>query len=134
MSEARSSSPLPSATVRTMNPPAGGLQALDDVAEALPLLVVLDPARDADMARLRHVDDGAAGNGHEGRDAGPLGAERLLRDLDEDLLTAPQQLLDRRSGRVQTRLGLRLLDVEVDGVVFLFGRGVSALVLPPMAV
>ena len=87
-SEASSSSPLPSATVRTMNPPGRRAQALDDVAEALALVVVVDAARDADVAGLRHVDDVAAGNRDEGRDARALGPERLLGDLDEDLLAA----------------------------------------------
>ena len=110
----------------------GRAQALDDVAEALSLLVVVDAARDADMAGLRHVDDGATGNRHEGRDARALGPERLLGDLDEDLLTAPQQLLDRRSGRVHARLGLRLPDVQIDGILLLVGLGVSALLLPAL--
>jgi hypothetical protein len=109
----------------------GRAQALDDVAEALSLLVVVDAARETDMAGLRHVDDGAAGNRREGRDARPLGPERLLGDLDEDLLTAPQQLLDRWSGRVHPRLGLRLPDVEIDGILLLLvGLELSALLLP----
>ncbi len=60
MSAASSSSPLPSATVRTMNPPVGGGQPLDDAAEPVALGVVVDAARHADVARLGHVDDVAA--------------------------------------------------------------------------
>src|SRR6266508_4686529 len=53
-------------------PTARGAEALHDPAQALPLLILADPARDPDVARLRHVDDGAAGQRDEGGDAGAL--------------------------------------------------------------
>ena len=67
MSAASSSSPLPSATVRTMNPPGGGRRPLTMPREAVALVVVVDAARHADVARLRHVDDVAAGDARRTR-------------------------------------------------------------------
>src|SRR2546426_10214418 len=80
--------------------------------EPVPLALVADPARDADMAGRGHVHQVAAGQGDEGGDARALRAERFLGHLHEDRLALPQHVLDR--GR---RLPpcLELLDVDVRG-------------------
>ena len=90
-------------------------ELLDDGAEAVALGVVVDAARHADVAGLRHVDDVAARDGHEGGDARALGAERLLGDLDQDLLALAQHLLDGRdrlARRGGSALGLRLASLS----------------------
>ena len=101
--------------------------SLDDGAEPIPLGVVVDPARDADVARLGHQNDVAARDGHERGHPRPLGAERLLRDLHQDLLALAQHLLDgrdrlppRRGLDVAFRLALALVHV---GGLLLRGRG-----------
>ena len=64
-------SPLPSATVRTMNPPGGGGRPLTrPPAGGRARASSLDAARDADVPGLRHVDDVAAGDGDERGDRG----------------------------------------------------------------
>src|SRR5262249_60695123 len=87
-------------------------QALDDLAQPLALLLVLDAARHADVPGLGHVDDRPPGNRDERGDAGPLGAEGLLRDLDEDLLPPAQELLDRRHPGMGPGLRLDVAGVE----------------------
>ena len=74
------------------------------------------------MTRLRHVDDVAAGNRDERRDAGALGAQRLLGDLDQDFLVPAQHLLDGTGG-----LALGLLAVLALGAL---GVGVGVVVGP----
>src|SRR5215831_68140 len=87
-------------------------------AQPLALPVVADAPRDADVARLGHVDEVAARERDERRDAGALGPERFLRDLHQHRLVLVEQILDRR--RLAPRL--ELLDVEVDvGVAVLAG-------------
>src|SRR4029450_7536709 len=71
-----------------------GLLGLDDLAQTLALGGVLDGPRDADVLRARHEDEIAAGEGQVGGDARALGAHRLLRHLDENLLALLEALLD----------------------------------------
>ena len=71
-------------------------QPAHDLAQSFPLLTVLDAARDADMVDPGHHDEIAAGDADIGRDPRALGADRLLGDLDEDLLAFLQQVLDLR--------------------------------------
>src|SRR5207249_8308196 len=78
-------------------------------AEPIALALVTDPARDADVAGLGHVDEVAARQGDEGGDARALRAERLLGHLHENLLALPQHVLDR--GRRRPRP--EILDVDV---------------------
>src|SRR5207244_13183357 len=84
-------------------------EGADRGAEPIARVVVTDPARDADVAGLGHVDEVAARQGDEGGDARALRAERLLGHLHENLLALPQHVLDR--GRRRPRP--EILDVDV---------------------
>ena len=66
----------------------------DDAAQAGALVAGLDLAGDADVIDRRHEDQEAARHRDVGREAGALGAERLLDDLDEDFLPFFEQVLD----------------------------------------
>ena len=68
----------------------------DDAAQAAALLARLDLARDADVIDRRHEHQEPARHRHVRGQARALGAERLLDDLDEDLLAFLQQLFDLR--------------------------------------
>src|SRR2546428_588022 len=74
------------------------VQGADDAAQALALVLVVDATRDADVVRLRHVDEIASGQGDERRDTGSLGPQRLLGDLNQHLLPFAQDVLDGRRG------------------------------------
>ena len=68
---------------------------VDQVAQpAALLLVLLDPARDADVIHGGHEDQMPAGQGDVRGDPGPLGADRILDDLHDDLLAFLQKVLD----------------------------------------
>ena len=75
---------------------AGALRAhaVHQLAQAAPLAVALDAARDADVVDGGHEDQVAAGDGDVAGDAGPLGADGVLGDLDDDLLPFLEQVLD----------------------------------------
>ena len=122
MSAASSSSPLPSATVLTMKPPVAGRSRLDDAAQPLALRLVVDAPGHADVARLGHVDDVAPGNGDEGGDAGALEPERLLGDLDQDLLPLRSISSMGACTRATRAVRLALAEVHVGGVVLLARR------------
>ena len=81
----------------------GGQNALHLLAKPLAFGALADLAADADAARERHVDEEAAGERDLRGDARALRGDRLLGDLDEDLLPALQHILDRaapsRDGR-----------------------------------
>src|SRR5262249_4481664 len=66
---------------------------VDQLAQARPL-VVGQSLGDADASALRHVDEVAAGDGELHREPGPLGLQRVLDDLDDDLLAGLDQLVD----------------------------------------
>ena len=102
-------------------PAAGRAEAPDELAQAVALVRVVDPPGDAEVAHLGHVDEIAARQADEGRDPGPLGAERFLGDLDEDLLALAEDVLDRRD-HAPLALGRRLR--ALPGL--LAGRGVLA--------
>ena len=57
----------------------------DDVFQAAAFLVVVDFARDAARAIVRHQDQVAAGDADVGGNAGPFGADGAFDDLDDDL-------------------------------------------------
>ena len=78
----------------------------DDAAQAAALLARLDLARDADVIDRRHEHQEAARHRHVRGEARALGAERLLDDLDEDLLAFLEQVFDLRLGLVGPRLAL----------------------------
>src|SRR5918998_940634 len=69
---------------------------LDELAQALALLVALDLARDADVLDGRHVDEVAARQRDVRGDARALGGDGLLGDLDDDLLTLAQKVCNHR--------------------------------------
>src|SRR6267142_1369051 len=74
---------------------AVGLAELaDDAAQPAPLLARLDLARHADVVHRRHEHEKPARHRHVRGEARALRAERLLHDLDDDLLAFLQQLLD----------------------------------------
>jgi hypothetical protein len=83
--------------------------------QAVALALVADTPGDADVTRLRHVHDVAAGQRDERGDPCALGAERLLRDLHEDVLAPRQHVLD-GAGRLAARRLAALVHVDV-GVV-----------------
>src|SRR6185436_8012866 len=66
----------------------------DDAAQPRPLFARLDLARHADVIDGRHEDQEPPRHRHVRGEPGALGAERLLHDLDDDLLAFPQQLFD----------------------------------------
>ncbi len=72
---------------------------LQDALQPQALLVAGDLARDAGVLERRHVDHVAARQRDVGSDARALGSERLLGDLDNDLLAFLQQFGDGRQGR-----------------------------------
>jgi hypothetical protein len=66
---------------------------LDQLAQPLALLV-RQPLRDADAAALGHVDEIAPGDRELHREPRALRLQRVLDDLDDDLLTGLDQLVD----------------------------------------
>ena len=106
-----SSAVAPSAAVRTMMPWPGGAHVVEDLAEALALVVgqaLGDPVGRA----VRHQHHEPAGQRHLLGEPGALGADRVLGDLAEHGLAGTEQLLD--AGRCRGRV---LLAVDVVGVV-----------------
>src|SRR4051795_3149724 len=69
-------------------------ELLDDAAEAGAFFARFDLARDADVIDRRHEHEEAPRHGDVRREPRPLGAERLLDDLDEDFLSLFQQVFD----------------------------------------
>src|SRR6185369_1858280 len=68
----------------------------DDAAQAAALLARLDLAGHADVVHRRHEDQEASRHGDVGGEPRALRAERLLHDLDDDLLALGEQVLDLR--------------------------------------
>src|SRR5581483_1816846 len=120
------------------SPTARRAERLHQPAKAVALAGVADAPRDPDVVDLRHVDQVPTRQADEGRDPSPLGAERLLRDLDQDLLSLAEHVLDGGDlaplalGRRLRPLGAvagGLLGVELDvGLLLLLGEH-QALVL-----
>ena len=95
MSAAISSSVRPSAAVRVMNPPTGpGRRALQNALQPQALFVAGDLARHAHVLERGHVDHVASRQGDVRSDARALLAQRLLGDLNDDLLAFLQQVGD----------------------------------------
>ena len=99
-----------------------GMVGLEDALQAQALFVAGDLARDAHVLHRRHVDHVAAGQGDVRRDARALLAERLLGDLDDDLLALFQQFGDRRQRRAFAALGAACATGSVRGR-YRCGRG-----------
>jgi hypothetical protein len=72
--------------------PALLAQLLQERLEPPALLLVHDLARDADVLHGRHEDDVATRQRRVGGDARALLSERLLEDLDEDVLALAQEV------------------------------------------
>jgi hypothetical protein len=82
-----------SATVRTMKP-ARRAHLVDESAQAPALALARDPPRDADVAHRRHEHDVAPGQRDVRGDPRALARDRVLHDLDEDLLAGAHELGD----------------------------------------
>ena len=94
------SSVTPSATVRTITPPASLGSSSVTISRSLrPLLPALDLAAHADLGGVRHVDEEPAGERDLRGDPAALGADRLLGDLDQEGLALLQDVLDVRGRR-----------------------------------
>ena len=76
---------------------------MHDLAELAALALVDDLARDADAVQARHQHQVAAGDADVGGEGRPLGADALLDDLDEHLVAAAEDLLDRRLDHAPAR-------------------------------
>ncbi len=76
-------------------PAAVEVELLGLLAQAVALLV-LEPPRDADSLAGGRVDHVAAGDGDLHREPGALGLQRVLDDLDDDLLPGREQVGDPR--------------------------------------
>ncbi len=95
-----------------------GTQAFDDFTQAPPLSVRTDTAAHTHSARPGGQHEMAAGDRQARGDASPFRSDRLLGDLDDDLLTLAQDGVDPRGGRsaspatgvspASTRAGLAL--------------------------
>ena len=76
---------------------AAEVELLGLLAQAV-ALGVLEPARHADALAGRRVDHVAAGDRDLHRQPGALGLQRVLDDLDDDLLPGREQVGDARAG------------------------------------
>ena len=94
-SERSSSSLAPEAAVRTMKPPAASpFLREQDLLKTPTLAVGLDLAGDAGVIDGGHEDEEATGEGDVRGDARTLLGDRLLGDLDEELLPGLEQIAD----------------------------------------
>ncbi len=65
--------------------PSGMVKFAEDFFQALAFLLVLDFAGDAALVGVGEEDEVTAGQDEVGGDAGALGADRALGDLDDDV-------------------------------------------------
>ena len=79
-------------------------------------LRVVEPARDADALAGRRVDHVAPGDRQLHREPRALGLERVLDDLDDDLLPGLEQVGDARAGLLAAA-ALHLLDARQHDLV-----------------
>ena len=77
-------------------------QAFDDLSQPPSLFVRSDAAGHADAARPRREHQVTSGNRNAGCDARALGANRLLGDLNDDLLAFAEHRVDARRSRAST--------------------------------
>ena len=98
------------------------LQARQNLLQPVPLLLVLDPARDAEMVDRRHVDERPAREGDVRRDPHALVRDHVLRHLDDDLLSFAEKLVDRGERRLRER-GLSLPVLRLVETVATVGSG-----------
>src|SRR5882672_7524208 len=99
----------------------GGQELLQLVAQQLALGFVLDALRYPDVGILREIDHQPPGDRDLGREAGALGAERVLEHLHEERLAFRKDALDRLRRRVAQMSVLAFLpdvgDVKEGGAV-----------------
>ena len=74
----------------------GRTERLDFFPQFLADILVFDLSGYADMIRQGHEDKIAAGQGNVTGQAGPLGADGLLGDLDQNVLAFLEQIVDAR--------------------------------------
>ena len=79
-------------------------EGLDDAAQPVPLVPGLDLARYADVIDGRHEHEEPPGERGMRGEPRPFRAQRLLDDLDQDLLAFAEQIRDRRLVPLATRL------------------------------
>ena len=99
----------------------GRAHRVDDLAQPAPFLVRADAPRDPDVVDRRHEDQVAPRQRDVAGGAGPLGADRLLGDLDDNLLPFLQQVFDARAAADPRRVRRLFVLLAVRG-----GRGVAA--------
>jgi hypothetical protein len=109
MSDFSSFSETFSATVRTMNPEPGRAHRFDDVAQPAALAIRGDAPGDPDVVDRRHEHQVAPRQRDVARGPRALGADGLLRDLDDDLLTFLEEVLDARAAGGALAVGLFLV-------------------------
>jgi hypothetical protein len=93
-----------------MNPPELSNRSRS-ARRTIPFRLVRDPAGDADLARGREIDERAPRQRDVRRHARSLARDRILRDLDDELLPFLDELVDarpRRAGRRAVGLAGRL--------------------------
>src|SRR6185369_12005111 len=81
-----------------------GAKRLNQLAQAMAFAVRLNLARHADVFDCRHVNEKTSRQRNVRSDARALLGNRLLRDLNEYLLTFTQQVGDRRLVSLAPRL------------------------------
>jgi hypothetical protein len=92
----------------THDDPAGvlGQQLGDHLPQLGPLLPALDLATHPHFGSVRHVDQEAAGEGDLSGDPATLGADRFLGDLNRQVLTLLENVLDVGEGAAGGNLSL----------------------------
>ena len=90
-------------------------QLLDDLLEPLSFLFVLDLAGDGHVARVGHEHQEPAGQGYMGGDAGALHSQRVLGNLDQDLLVRAELLFDPEAALLGSGFEQHLVVISVDG-------------------
>src|SRR3984893_14091142 len=108
-------------------PRAGRPVPVDQLAQPAALLLVLDPAGDADVVHRRHEDQVPPGQGDVAGDARALGADGVLHHLDQDLVALLEQVLDLRAA-----LAVAVALLPVASAPILPHPGLSVLLLPAL--
>ena len=92
-------------------------ESLENLPQSLPLRFVGDAPGDPDLPNARKVDESASRQRQVRRHARALSRERILRDLDDDLLPLLQEVVDARAVRAKLALGVRagVLRIEIRG-------------------
>src|SRR5207302_10632714 len=92
---------------------AGRAEAIDEIAQAAPLLLVLDPSRDADVVDRRHEDEVPSGKRDVAGDPGALRADGVLHHLYDDLVALLDEVLDLRPLAVRVAVSALALALAI---------------------